>query len=104
MIEHRITFTDEELRTQAVQNNLPVLALARFLRSLPEDQKGFFKDCRLAALIPVYLPRGDFSAAEHALSLDQDQMEWFLREHPEFLVNDETRNASTVTGRKVGAW
>lgn len=90
MIDHRITFTEEELRAEAVQDNLPVLALAKFLRSLPEDQKGFFKHCRVAAVIPVYLPRGDFSARQHALTLDQDQLDWFLKHHPEFKTVDET--------------
>ena len=43
MIEHRITFTEEELVASATQDNLSILALTKFLRSLPSDQRGFFR-------------------------------------------------------------
>jgi len=41
----------------ATQDNLSILALTKFLRSLPNDQRGFFKDCRIEAVIPIYMPR-----------------------------------------------
>jgi len=101
MIEHRITVGEEELRASATQNNLPILMLTKFLRSLPEDQRGFFKDCRIEAVIPFYMPRGDFTAQTHAMNMDQDQLDWLLRERPEFRACDDTANNTLTTGGKV---
>jgi len=101
MIEHRITFTESELRATATQDNLGILALTKFLRTLPRDQQGFFKDCRIEAVIPVYLPRGDFEAHRHALNIDPDQLDWLLKERPEFKACDDTGNNTLTTGAKV---
>ncbi|MFP5240533.1 MAG: hypothetical protein ACLGQW_11940 [Acidobacteriota bacterium] len=101
MIEHRITLGEEELRASATQNNLPILMLTKFLRSLPEDQRCFFKDCRIEAVIPFYMPRGDFKENVHAMNMDQDQLDWLLRERPEFRACDDTANNTLTTGGKV---
>lgn len=101
MIEHRITLTNEELRATATQDNLSILALNKFLRSLPEDQRGFFKDCRIEAVIPVYMPRGDFGENVHAMNMDRDQLEWLLRTRPEFKACDDTANNTLATGSKI---
>jgi len=57
MIEHCITFMEVELVASATQDNLSILALTKFLRSLPSGQRGFFKDCRIEAVISFYMPR-----------------------------------------------
>ncbi len=101
MIEHRITLTDEELVATATQDNLPILALNKFLRSLPLNQRGFFKDCRVAAVIPVYMPKGDFEENVHAMNMDKDQLDWLLKTRPEFKACDETANNTLATGSKV---
>lgn len=101
MIEHRISFTPEELKAEATQNNLPILALARFLRSLPLNQRGFFKHCRVAAVIPVYMPRGDFAQDVHAMNMDGDQLDWLLEAHPEFKACDDTANNTLATGARI---
>ncbi|WP_243311924.1 hypothetical protein [Fundidesulfovibrio agrisoli] len=98
MIEHRITVGEEELHASATQNNLPILMLTKFLRRLPEDQRAFFKDCRIEAVIPFYMPRGDFKENVHAMNMDQDQLEWLLRERPEFRACDDTANITLATG------
>jgi len=101
MIEHRVSFTDEELVAEAVQHNLPILALNRFLRSLPENQRGFFKECRIVAVIPVYMPRGDFKENVHAMNMDKDQLDWLLTRHPEFKASDDTANNTLATGSRI---
>ena len=101
MIEHRITLTDEEIRTEATQDNLAILALNKLLRSLPREQRGFFKDCRIAAVIPYFMPRGDFTADSHAMNLDTDQLDWLLARRPEFKAVDDTDNNVLRTGGKI---
>lgn len=101
MIEHRISFTEEELKAEATQNNLAILALNKFLRSLPRDQRGFFKDCRVAAVIPVYMPRGDFAPDVHAMNMDRDQLDWLLETRPEFKACDDTANNTLATGARI---
>jgi len=101
MIEHRITFTEEELVASATQDNLSILALTKFLRSLPSDQRGFFKDCRIEAVIPIYMPRGDFETHIHAMNMDQDQLDWLLKTRPEFKACDDTSNNTLATGNKI---
>jgi len=98
MIEHRLTFTEDEIRAEATQNNLPILMLNKFLRSLPQNQRGFFKDCRIAAVIPYFMPTGDFKSNVHAMNMDKDQLDWFLEQRPEFKANDETANNTLATG------
>ncbi|GFK96002.1 hypothetical protein NNJEOMEG_03876 [Fundidesulfovibrio magnetotacticus] len=78
-----------------------MLALNKFLRGLPRDQQGFFKDCRIAAVIPVYMPRGDFQENVHAMNMDRDQLDWLLKTRPEFKACDDTANNTLVTGGKV---
>ena len=101
MIEHRITFTKEELVASATQDNLSILALTKFLRSLPSEQRGFFKDCRIEAVIPIYMPRGDFETHIHAMNMDQDQLDWLLKTRPEFKACDDTDNNTLATGNKI---
>jgi hypothetical protein len=101
MIEHRIAFTDSELKATATQDNLGILALNRFLRGLPKEQRGFFKDCRIEAVIPVHMPRGDFKENVHAMNMDKDQLAWLLKTRPEFKACDDTANNTLVTGSKV---
>jgi len=47
---------------EATQDNMAMLALNKFLRTLPHDQRGLFKDCRIAAVIPVYMPHRDLES------------------------------------------
>jgi len=101
MIEHRITLTDSELVAEASQDNMAILALNKFLRTLPHDQRGFFKDCRIAAVIPVYMPRGDFEANVHAMNMDRDQLDWLLKTRPEFKACDDTANNTLATGNRI---
>jgi len=101
MIVHSITLTDSELRAEATQDNMAILALNKFLRTLPHDQRGFFKDCRIAAVIPVYMPRGDFEANIHAMNMDRDQLDWLLKTRPEFKACDDTANNTLATGTRI---
>ena len=101
MIEHRVTLTDDEIRAEATQDNLAVLALDKLLRSLPADQRGFFKDCRIAAVIPYSLPRGNFKPNVHAMNMDREQLDWFLAKRPEFKAVDDTDNNALATGGKI---
>ena len=100
-IDHRVTLGPENLTVHAEMNNLGVLALNKFLRSIPSNQRDFFKDCRVVAVIPAYLPTGDFKENECAIRMDKDQINWFLREHPEFKAVDETANNHLSTGGKI---
>jgi len=80
---------------------MAILALNKFLRTLPHDQRGFFKDCRIAAVIPVYMPRGDFEANIHAMNMDRDQLDWLLKTRPEFKACDDTANNTLATGSRI---
>lgn len=101
MIEHRITLTDSELQATATQDNLGILALNKFLRGLPKEQQSFFKDCRIEAVIPIYMPRGDFKENVHAMNMDKDQLAWLLKTRPEFKACDDTANNTLATGSKI---
>ena len=101
MIEHRLTFTEDEIRAESTQNNLPILMLNKFLRSLPHEQRGFFKECRIAAVIPVFMPTGDFKSDVHAMNMDRDQLDWFIVNRPEFRAEDTTANNVLATGGKI---
>ena len=101
MIEHRITLTDSELKATATQDNLGILALNKFLRGLPKEQRGFFNDCRIEAVIPVYMPRGDFKENVHAMNMDKDQLAWLLKTRPEFKACDDTANNTLATGSMI---
>ena len=78
-----------------------MLALNKFLRTLPHDQRGLFKDCRIAAVIPVYMPRGDFEENIHAMNMDRDQLDWLLKSRPEFKACDDTANNTLATGNRI---
>lgn len=100
-VDHEITMTEDEFRVHAEMNNLGILALNKFLRSLPANQRGFFKDCRVVAILPAYLPTGDFREDQCAIRMDPDQIDWFLKEHPEFKAVDDTANNHLATGGKI---
>ncbi len=101
MISHTVTLTEDELRATAVQDNLPVLALGKLLKSLPRGQQAFFKECRIAAVIPMYMPRGDFAPNVHAINMDRDQLDWLLDTRPEFKACDDTANNTLSTGGRI---
>lgn len=89
------------VNSEGVQDTTAILMLNKFLRSLPKDQRGFFKECKIVGFMPVYQHRGDFRANETAYTLDDDQVEWFFDRHPEYLANDKTKNVATITGQKI---
>lgn len=90
-----------KLKVECIGDTADVEAVAKWLRSLPTDQKPFFKECRLKAIIPVYLPKGDFESDVTANNMDKDQLSWLLKNRPEFSAVDETRNNTIATGRKI---
>lgn len=101
-VDHRVTLTDEDhTQVHAEMSNVGVLALNKFLRGLPPQERGFFKDCKIVAILPAYLPAGEFNSDEIALNLDREQLDWFLKRNPEFLASDEGRNNTTQTGEKL---
>ena len=89
------------VKTEGIQDTTAILMLNKFLRSLPENQRGFFKECKIVGYMPVYQHRGDFRPNETAYTLDDDQINWFFERHPEYLASDGTDNATTITGRKI---
>lgn len=93
--------TESTMRVDVRQDNTPVAMLAKFVRSLPPEQRGFFKECRIVGFYPVYMPEGMFQANEHLYSLDPDQLDYLVDNTPEFRVADDTGNNHLVTGRKI---
>lgn len=61
-------------------------ALAQYLKSLPKSERCFFKNCRVKAVIPMYLPDGDFDPKTTALNMNKDQLDWFLKRRTDFVV------------------
>ena len=83
------------------QDNTPVAMMAQFVRGLDPKQRRFFKDCRVVSFIPMYLPEGAFSPDMHALKLDPDQLDWAVKNFPEFKAVDDTKNNFLSTGRPI---
>lgn len=85
------------MRNVVVQDNIPVLRKAEFLRSLPKGQEqGFLSRCRVVACLPVYFPRGTFKGdSVHVHNADDDQIEHVLRKYPEFRTVEEKPKALT---------
>lgn len=106
MIQENFSITPQgdhecRLKVECTGTTADVEAVNAWLRSLPASQKPFFKECRLKAMIPLYLPVGDFQAQETALTLDEDQLDWMLKNHPEFSAHDDTANNHLSTGGKI---
>jgi len=79
---------------RGVEHNIKTTNLSQrqfvdMLKRMPRDQRlKFNKNCRLKAIIPVYLPEGDFSPDKTALNLDSDQLHWFMKRRKSFVVED----------------
>lgn len=88
---------EAHLRNVIVQDNIPVLRQAEFMRSLPKGQEqGFLSKCRVVAVLPVYFPRGTFKGnGIHVHNADDDQIEHVLRKYPEFRATEEKPKALT---------
>lgn len=83
-----------ELTTQARQSNLPTLALAEFLRRLPEQERCFFKNCKVVGFMPIYMPAGMFAGDNmHVHKMDRDQLDYAMRAMPEFRATDDAPQA-----------
>lgn len=92
---------DVTVKQHVVTNNMDLLQFAAMMRALPpEKRKGFFKECRVKAVIPMYLPKGMFNEHEHFghLLRDPDKLDYLLREAPEFRTVDDpcARGAKVV--------
>jgi hypothetical protein len=97
MLLHKaIDFDGTTIKSKIVMDNTQILALNKFLRSLPLQERAFFKDCYVESIIPVYMPAGLFEENEHAHKMDDDQIDWLLKKHPEFRATDD--RATTKTG------
>lgn len=84
--------SEVRVRQEVVTNNLDIIQFAAMLRAMPPEQrKGFFKQCRVRAVIPMYLPKGMFRETEHFGHLvnDPDKLAYLLREAPEFSAVDD---------------
>ena len=66
-------------------NNMSVREFADMIRKMNKEKRGtFLNECRVVGVIPMYLPEGDFTPDTTALSMDKDQVEWFLKNRPDF--------------------
>ena len=106
MMQKSLTFQDKgcgevRLTNETVGTTEAAELMARHIASLPQSQQVFFKECRVVAAIPFYMPRGDFTADTHATNMDDDQLAWLLKQHPEFKACDDTGNNHLSTGRKI---
>ncbi len=106
MIKEQVTVEDKgkhEVRVtvSATQDATPQAMLAQWLRSLPPNQRKFFKECRIVSVLPVYAPTGMFDSNEATIHLDPDQLDHFVDNAPQFRAVDDTRNNTTLTGSKL---
>lgn len=85
------------IKTNATQSNLETLALAAYLRSLPPEQRNYFKKCKLVSFMPVYMPDGMFADNNmHVHKMDPDQLDYAMRAMPEFRTTDESLPANPL--------
>lgn len=91
IVKDKITVEDKgsevKVSQKIVTNNMDLMQFAAMMRSLPEEQrKCFWRQCRVKAVIPMYLPKGMFRENEHFghLLRDPDKQAFFHREAPEF--------------------
>lgn len=86
---------DGRVHTKIEQDNLEHKMLAAFLRSIPAEQRTFFKQCKVVSVMPYYLPKGAFDEGETILSLDPDQLDWAIEKFDEFST-DASRKGSRL--------
>lgn len=66
-------------------NTMSVQELAHMIRSMPEEQRTKFgKNCRVVGVLPMYSPDGAFQEDFTTMKADPDQLDWFLKNFPEF--------------------
>lgn len=73
------------IKHEVKMNNMGVREFARMVKAANKAGKGnFLKECRVVGVIPVILPEGTFTPDKHALNLDKDQLDFLLRQCPDF--------------------
>jgi len=74
---------------EILTDNLSQRQLADMLRKMPREHRlNFTKNCRLVAVLPVYLPEGDFTPDKTAINLNSDELNWFLKRRKSFVIED----------------
>ena len=106
MLNRQVTIKDTghgevQLKNETRGTTAHAEMLANFLSTIPPDQRGFFKECRVVAVVPFYQAEGDFQANLHVMKMDDDQLDWAIKNHPEYRVGDNTKNNHLATGGKI---
>lgn len=96
--KHEINLTRDGIKTEIEHDNLKHMALAQFMRSLPESERKFFKECRVVSVMPYYMPKGAFKEDETILSLDPDQLDWAVDRFDCFATTNDRKGAKMVFG------
>jgi hypothetical protein len=86
--DFKVTVGKDEFHVQSdiKCSNADQRGFARYLKSLPKNERCFFKNCRVKAILPIYMPEGDFSPEVNALNMNKDQLDWFLKRRTDFVV------------------
>ena len=80
-----------------VANNMGVREFAAMVRKMNrEKQNSFLSECRIVGVIPMYLPEGDFSPDTTALNMDKDQIDWLLKNRPDFNTDPKKTDSTKV--------
>ncbi len=78
-------------------NNMSVRQFADMVRKMNKEKRGtFLKECRVVGVVPMYLPEGDFTPNTTALNMDKDQLNWFLKNRPDFNTDPKKTDSIKV--------
>lgn len=79
-------------------NTMHVREFARMVKNINKSglKTDFMKNCRVVGVIPYILPDGSFKQNEHALNIDNDQINFLLKQCPDFDVDPKATKSIKV--------
>lgn len=89
MIQKEIRVQDQgcgevKVSSHIVQKNDALAAFNQLRRNLPPEERKKLQNVKIVGFYPFYTPTGMFNENECTLTLDPDQLDYMIREAPEF--------------------
>ena len=79
-------------------NTMGVREFAMMVRNANKarPKSDFMREVRVVGVIPFILPDGSFKQNEHALNIDNDQLDFLLKQCPDFDVDPKATDSIKV--------
>lgn len=84
-----------DIKQEIKMNTMGVREFARMVKKVNESgvKTDFIKECRVVGVIPFFLPDGTFTPDKHAMNIDNDQLDFLLKQCPDFDVDPKSGRA-----------